>query len=237
VVFSRSLFTGAMDADIALDMATVSSGSLAEAFSSTLMMILVSELGDKTFFIAALMAMRHDRRAVFAGAASALVLMTGLSVVMGVVLPSLLPKVYTHWAAVGLFVFFGGKLLKEAIEMLRKGEGAGPSDELEEVEHSLKEDGSAKGLRGLQAVIGQIFVMTFLAEWGDRSQISTIALAAAKDPVGVMIGGSLGHCFCTALAVLGGKYLATSISERVVVGIGGVLFLIFAVHGAIVGPS
>merc|ERR1719203_96728 len=87
--------------------------------------------------------MRHDRRAVFAGAAGALVAMTGLSVAMGIVLPALLPQVYTHWAAVGLFVYFGGKLLKEAGEMICKGEGSGPSGELEEVEQSLKEDKKA----------------------------------------------------------------------------------------------
>jgi len=32
----------------------------------------------------------------------------------------------------------------------------------------------------------QCFTMTLLAEWGDRSQIATIALAAAKDPVGTL---------------------------------------------------
>jgi len=219
-----------------LSHAMAQQASLGEAFSTTLSMIVVSELGDKTFFIAALLAMRHGRRAVFLGSAGALVLMTALSVAMGVALPALLPKEYTHWAAVALFVYFGGKLLLEAISMFRSGEGTGPSNELEEVEQSLKDAGSPKAggkdLTSLQAVAMQALTLTFVAEWGDRSQISTIALAAAKNPWGVMLGGALGHCCCTSLAVLGGKYLATSISERVVVGVGGVLFLIFAVHGA-----
>merc|ERR1719330_1469462 len=96
--------------------------------------------------------------------------------------------------------------------MIRNGEGKGPSGELEEVEQSLKDETRMSVEIGLQAVATQAFVLTFCAEWGDRSQISTIALAAAKEPMGVMLGGSLGHCLCTSLAVLGGKFLATSIS-------------------------
>lgn len=49
------------------------------AFVASLSVIVVSELGDKTFFIAAIMAMRHSRITVFAGAISALALMTVLS--------------------------------------------------------------------------------------------------------------------------------------------------------------
>jgi len=57
---------------------TVSLG-LVHAFVASLSVIVVSELGDKTFFIAAIMAMRHSRITVFAGAISALALMTVLS--------------------------------------------------------------------------------------------------------------------------------------------------------------
>ena len=49
------------------------------AFVASLSMIVVSELGDKTFFIAAIMAMRHARLTVFAGAIAALAIMTILS--------------------------------------------------------------------------------------------------------------------------------------------------------------
>lgn len=53
--------------------------SFMHAFITSLSVIVVSELGDKTFFIAAIMAMRHPRAIVFAGAISALALMTVLS--------------------------------------------------------------------------------------------------------------------------------------------------------------
>lgn len=48
-------------------------------FVASFSVIIVSELGDKTFFIAAIMAMRHPRLTVFIGAISALALMTILS--------------------------------------------------------------------------------------------------------------------------------------------------------------
>lgn len=75
-----------------------------------------------------------------------------------------------------------------------------------------------------------------IIEWGDRSQIATIALASSRDPLGVMIGGTLGHGFCTGLAVLGGRMLATRISERQVALAGGILFFVFALHSLITGP-
>nr|CAD7203954.1 unnamed protein product [Timema douglasi] len=60
----------------------------------------------------------------------------------------------------------------------------------------------------------QSFTLTFLAEWGDRSQLATIILAAREDVVGVAVGGVLGHSLCTGLAVLGGRMIAQRISVR-----------------------
>ena len=55
----------------------------------------------------------------------------------------------------------------------------------------------------LSRIFIQAFTMTFLAEWGDRSQIATIILAARENVTAVVIAGILGHAFCTGLAVLG----------------------------------
>ena len=49
------------------------------AFVASLSVIIVSELGDKTFFIAAIMAMRHSRLVVYLGAIGALGFMTVMS--------------------------------------------------------------------------------------------------------------------------------------------------------------
>lgn len=77
-------------------------------------------------------------------------------------------------------------------------------------------------------ILAQAFSMTFIAEWGDRSQLSTIALAARDNTYGVIVGGVLGHALCTGLAVIGGRMIAQRISVRTVTIVGGFVFLIFA---------
>jgi putative Ca2+/H+ antiporter (TMEM165/GDT1 family) len=72
---------------------------------------------------------------------------------------------------------------------------------------------------------------------GDRSQIATIALAAAKNPYGVIVGGLIGHALCTGMAVIGGRMLAAKISEKSVAIVGGILFLFFGITAFIYGPE
>lgn len=61
----------------------------------------------------------------------------------------------------------------------------------------------------------QTFVMTFLGEWGDRSQIATIAMAAGQDYWWVTAGAVFGHSLCTAGAVIGGRAIAGKVSMRI----------------------
>lgn len=215
------------------------------AFIASLSVIIVSELGDKTFFIAAIMAMRHSRLTVFTGALGALGLMTVLSALLGYA-TTIIPKKVTYYVSSILFAVFGLKMLKEGYEM-SPDEG---QEEYEEVQADLKkreeelekenrpvediETGIIRspGRRWFHGILGTIFLqaftLTFLAEWGDRSQITTIVLAAREDVVGVIIGGTLGHAICTGIAVLGGRIVAQKISVRTVTLIGGVVFLVFA---------
>jgi putative Ca2+/H+ antiporter (TMEM165/GDT1 family) len=210
------------------------------AFTASLLLITISELGDKTFFIAVILATKHSRRLVFSSVLAALALMTVLSVALGQ-LVALFPKEYTHYGAIALFLIFGLKLIYDASQMSAKSEEAIVQEAAEAVETQDSPNAIAKlpifgqSLRNILSryswlgVWTQAFVMTFLAEWGDRTQISTIALAAAYNPIFVTVGAIVGHGICTAIAVIGGRLIAGKISERVITAVGGVLFLIFGV--------
>ncbi|MFP4099116.1 TMEM165/GDT1 family protein [Coleofasciculus sp.] len=195
------------------------------AFTAGLLLITISELGDKTFFIGVILSMRYSRRLVFLGVLAALAAMTVLSVLLGQ-LVSLLPEYYIQYGEIALFLGFGFKLLYDASKMPAQAENTGAKEAAVEVAKQNKKD---KLQSGNFAILLQAFTMTFLAEWGDRTQISTIALAAAHQPVGVTVGAILGHGICTAIAVIGGRLIAGRISERLVTALGGVLFLIFGV--------
>jgi len=181
--------------------------SSVQALVQSLSMIIVSEIGDKTFLIAAILAMRHPRLTVFMGAFGSLVVMSILSAAMGHLLPTLIPLSWTQFAASVLFIFFGIRMFIEAREMKSGNEKI--QEEMREAEEEIAEDEGiplddleqgpttkpsssptseqnkwTEGARNfcslfLGPVFVQAFVLTFLGEWGDRSQISTIALATA----------------------------------------------------------
>ncbi|OBA24557.1 UPF0016-domain-containing protein, partial [Metschnikowia bicuspidata var. bicuspidata NRRL YB-4993] len=217
-------------------------------------MIIVSEIGDKTFLIAALMSMKHSKYVVFSAGFSSLAIMTVLLGIVGHALPALISERITKLLAAILFIIFGFKLFREGSAMSKD---SGVGEEMAEVEEELQasnmniqmtslEEGVTQALPEsekanylsqlsnlasfiLSPVWIQVFVMTFLGEWGDRSQIATIAMAAGSDYWFVIFGAIIGHAICTAAATIGGQLLATKISMRNVTLGGAFAFVVFSV--------
>ncbi|KAK9833858.1 hypothetical protein WJX74_008088 [Apatococcus lobatus] len=198
---------------------------LSEGFVSAFLLILFSELGDKTFFIAVLLALKHSKSVVFAGSFGALAVMTVISVGLGEFLHQLDDKLpnspvpVDDVLAVVLLVFFGIQTLRDAIESTQKSD-----EERGEAEESVASlgGGSTSGL------LLSTFALVFAAEWGDKSFLATIALSAASSPLGVVLGAVSGHGVATGIAVVGGSVLSKYLSERVLQYAGGSLFLVFA---------
>ncbi|MCU0549523.1 MAG: TMEM165/GDT1 family protein [Leptolyngbya sp. Prado105] len=206
-----------------------------EAFTAGLLFITIGELGDKTFFISMCLAMRHSRRFVFLGSMLALIAMTVLSVLLGHV-ANVLPQHWIHYGTIVLFTGFGFKMLYDASKMKPECRTKSLGDSTECASEAEKEAMEAvfQAEANLQkktrlAIMMEAFTLTFIAEWGDRTQITTMALGAAKDTIGVMLGAILGHAICCAIAVFGGRLIASRISERTVTIVGGLLFFVFAI--------
>jgi putative Ca2+/H+ antiporter (TMEM165/GDT1 family) len=205
----------------------VGDSPLREGIVSGFLLIFFSEIGDKTFFIALLLALRQPKLAVFTGTFGALAIMTVISVALGQVLhqldelvPQGASKVpYDDIIAVSLLVWFGLQTLQSAKDAAESAEEE--KEEAQEVVDSFSAEDTVK-------LILSTFALVFAAEWGDKSFLATIALAASSSPLGVSVGAVAGHGVATSIAVAGGSLLSRYFSATVLQYVGGSLFLVFA---------
>jgi Ca2+/H+ antiporter, TMEM165/GDT1 family len=198
-------------------------------FTAAVSIITVSELLDKTFFISMYLATKYSRRLVLVGAIAALATMTILSVAIGQV-ASFLPKSLIHHAEIGLFLGFGLKLLYDASKMPI----ADSCEEvLEEAKAAVDKAEKQQQKKGALAIVIEAFVLTFIAEWGDRTQFATVSLALTNNAISVTAGAILGHSICAVIAVTCGRMLCGRISERQLTFLGGFLFIVFGVVAAL----
>jgi putative Ca2+/H+ antiporter (TMEM165/GDT1 family) len=204
------------------------------AFGASLTAITLAELGDKTFFMALILATRHRARDVFIGAFAALAAVTLISLGLGYGLRELLPASVVPWLAALLFAGFGVKLLIDA-----QGMGANEAEaEEKEAEQVIDEAESRSRITTTWSVIWEAFALVFIAELGDRTQFTTIFLATAPafSFVGLLAGTLAGHAFVTWLAVGAGQWIGGRISERLLYQLSGGLFIafgLFSLHQAL----
>jgi len=173
-----------------------------------------------------LLALQQPRGTVFAGTFGALAAMSVISVALGRLLhvadealPFTTDVPWDDYAAVALLLFFGIRTLQDASVPKAEEEQEGAKEAVAEL--SLN-NGAAL------AAVASTFALVFAAEWGDKSFLATIALAAAADPLGVTAGAMAGHATATAIAVAGGSLLSDYVSEQAVAYVGGSLFIVFA---------
>jgi len=116
-------------------------------FYQAFTLVFLSEIGDKTFFMAGLLAIQTSKFTSFIGSMAALAVMTVISVAIGQVFHAVPAGIsqgvpLDDVAAVLAFAFFGFKTLKDAIEM--DPDSSVMDEELEEAEETVDESGVSK---------------------------------------------------------------------------------------------
>lgn len=158
---------------------------------STFGVVFLAELPDKTALASIMLAMRLPARQVVIGAWAAFLVQTLVAVLAGGVL-QLLPERPVRIAAGLAFLVF-------AFLALRRNPEA-------EVEKERTEVEEGKGRRSPPWLAS--FLVVFVAEWGDLTQLATAGLVAqTREPFSVAIGAIAALWSVTILAVTAGTQL------------------------------
>jgi putative Ca2+/H+ antiporter (TMEM165/GDT1 family) len=181
------------------------------------LLIFPIELPDKTFIATLVLATRYKPLTVWIGVASAFLVQTVVAVTLGG-LSSRLPRTPVEIFAALMFLIGGLILIR----------GAGKAD-AEEAEIEYEFEAKAKaGIHGWRAV-GASFLVLFVAEWGDLSQLLTVGLVVKyQDPVSVGVGAFLALATVSALGAVLGRALLKRIRLATVRRVGGSVCLLLA---------
>jgi putative Ca2+/H+ antiporter (TMEM165/GDT1 family) len=179
-------------------------GALLLAFG----VVFVAELGDKTQLVVLTMGAKQRIAAVLPALFATIVVLQGIAVSVGAALAEVVPD---RALEIGAGLLFCGFAVWTWL-------GANDAEDAE----------GDVARRGRVGVFGMCAAF-FLAELGDKTQLTTAALAADHGVVPVWIGATLGLFGATVLALVAGRALAERISERTLSRIGAVAFALVGV--------
>ena len=160
--------------------------------------IFLLELPDKTALAALLLATRHRPLPIFLGTAAAFVIQSAVAVAAGSIF-ALLPREPVRIGAGILFLVMAALLVRQNLKKTEVQEER--EVEREEQRH--------------RRPFVTAFIVVFVAEWGDLTQLATAALQARyREPVVVFVAATLALWTVSAIAVGLGNRLGAWIPER-----------------------
>lgn len=177
-----------------------------EAVFNSFLLVALTEFGDKTQLLAFVLATRfRNPWAVLSGIFVATILNHSLAAFFGSVVSQYIPADTLKWILGLTFFAFAAWILV-------------PDKDEEMQQHNR-----------FGAFITTTIVF-FLAEMGDKTQLSTVALAARYDNIiAVTFGTTMGMMFSDGLAVIFGEKVTEVISMKWVRRIAAISFVVFGV--------
>lgn len=174
---------------------------------TTFVVIFLAELGDKTQIVCMTLAARYRPWPVFWGALLAFVVLNVVAVLFGATLSNWLPRNVMIIIVAVMFGLFG-------IQALRA------SDEEEDEEGVAAKSG--------RSVVISAFLLIFVAELGDKTQIAVAGMASTAAAIPVWIGSTLALGASSALGVALGRTLLQKIPLKMLSRVTGIFFLALA---------
>jgi putative Ca2+/H+ antiporter (TMEM165/GDT1 family) len=177
---------------------------------STFTLIALAEVGDKSQLVCMTLAARHHHWPVLLGAATAFLVLNTLAVMFGAGVAAWLPERVTAGLVAVLFGAFGVHAL------------------------SKRDDSDSKDMaeRSGNGIFLTTFLLIFVAEFGDKTQIAVAGLAGSFDPLPVWLGATTALVMVSAFGVWAGRTMLQHLPLSWLHRISGVVFLLFATLAA-----
>jgi putative Ca2+/H+ antiporter (TMEM165/GDT1 family) len=183
--------------------------------ATAFILIFPIELPDKTFIATLVLATRYRPLPVWIGVSTAFLVQTVVAVSLGGLIGRL-PRTPVEVFAALMFLAGGVILLR----------GAGKADAQEAEAEQEFEAKTRAGIHGWQ-VVGASFLVLFVAEWGDLSQLLTAGMVVKYgDPVSVGVGAFLALATVSALGALLGRTLLRRIKLATIRRVGGAICVV-----------
>lgn len=177
------------------------------AFFTSLIFVILAEMGDRTQLLAICFATRYRWQTVIWGVFLATAANHLVAVALGNYLTTLFPMIYIKIAAAIGFIVFGLWTIRG-------------------------DDMACENQRQRFSPFWTVFIAFFIAETGDKTQLATIALAADFNVfIPVWVGTTIGMVIANAFGIVAGVVMGKKIPEKTIKWIAAMIFIIFGLLG------
>ena len=171
----------------------------------------LAELGDKTqlsILVLSSKTMKHLH--LLLGVTLAFLIVDGIAVLIGGIISNIISTNWLKAISGSLFILFGVLMIRETV---RSKDG----ETKREKSHYL----NTPFLSG--------FLLVFLTEWGDKTQLAAAVFATQYNPILVFIGTMTALVLLSLLAIFLGRLLANKIDRTLMTKIAGIIFIIIGI--------
>lgn len=190
------------------ELAALGSGAWLSSVGTSFLVIGLAEFGDKSQLVCMTLASRHRGLPVALGAIAAFALLNLLAVLFGAAVAAWLPGWVVTLAVAVLFAIFGISALRYRDE-----------DEDEEIEEKPG-----------HGIFATTFLLIFLAEFGDKTQIAVAGLGSTGSAGAIWTGATLALATTSLLGIVAGRRLLNRLPLVWIHRVSGTFFLALAVY-------
>jgi putative Ca2+/H+ antiporter (TMEM165/GDT1 family) len=198
------------------------------------LIIFLSEIADRTFILVLIYSLKMHWVPLILTSLFAMYFMNLLAIVAGYTVILLVPRSLIDWIGFFCFLLFGIFCVYEGLNMESKSVTEEYEEEIQRTESNYllvsDENKEQNNKESTWKLCLELFGFLCLSEFGDKSELSTVTIAAVYNIYGVLIGTMLAYFCAIAIAAFLGHWAGKFLTEKMMNIIGGILFIGFAVQ-------